>query len=131
VEKETVGRVRLMESPVVAWTMVTTAIMPGQTVAASKTTEIDVTQTKMDREVVLGVLKSGGREHEVFAWKNYGIVCPGLVTTNGNAKAMADFIEGVLHHGDYKWEPKYKPDTALSLRDQLLNEYHKAFPQPV
>jgi uncharacterized membrane protein len=44
----------------------------------------------------------GGRKryHDIFSVKNYGVVCPSLVTTNGSAALLADAVAAMIAEAD-------------------------------
>lgn len=74
---------------------------------------------------VLFRLKRGDRRFDVEHWRDYGVVCPDLVTTNGSAKFLADFVWSHVQAGRYEIEPVQEmgaPDarSEVALRDWLV-----------
>lgn len=72
------------------------------------------------------VWKDGKRRHDVELWRNYGVVCPDLCTTNGSPRQLADFIWSHMQAGKYAIEAVPEvgdPDASseIALRDWLTS----------
>lgn len=71
------------------------------------------------------VSKKNRRRHDVEYWRDYGVVCPDLVTTNGSARSLADFVWSCLQAGRFDVEEVAgigAPDlrSEASLRDWFV-----------
>lgn len=70
------------------------------------------------------VSKKNGRRCDVEILRDFGVVCPDLVSTNGSPSMLADFVWSCLQFGRVKVEPIDSvgaPDlrSEVSLREWL------------
>jgi hypothetical protein len=79
----------------------------------------------MRRILFFLVSKDGRRRFAVEHWRDYGVVCTDLVTTNGSARTLADFVWSHLHAEKFSVEAVQAvgpPDmrSEATLRDWLV-----------
>ncbi len=77
--------------------------------------------------------------HKVFAWRNYGIVCPGYTTTNGSpVMATAVFAEAFLHNQSETFLMRFEschplvpayPNALIDVWQGFLDAYYAEFPE--
>jgi len=62
-----------------------------------------------------------GRLHDVLAWSGYGVVVPGLWTTNGSIRYAAELISSYVQAGSYEIVDAVEPLSSEheELRGQL------------
>jgi hypothetical protein len=56
----------------------------------------------MSDNVIIGILSSEKFSHSIELWPNYGIVCPSVVTCNGNIFILAEVVASNILYWDYK-----------------------------
>ncbi len=86
----------------------------------------------MHKSVLIGTLVSPtGKRHPVEAWENYGVVCPSMVTSNGDARVVARCVVEYVRHLGWTWEgPEIKGlDDMNVFRLQLIEAFDDAFPK--
>jgi len=75
-----------------------------------------------------------GRLHDVLVWPRYGVVVPGLWTTNGSIRYAAELISSYVQAGSYEIVDAVEPLSSEheELRGQLTVLYGrlKANPKP-
>ena len=81
--------------------------------------------------------------HGIYAWRDYGVVAPGLVTTNGSDLTLAEALcsrDYLVREWDPRWEhlfslaatadPADSADSVLgdieALREALVRAYREA-----
>lgn len=77
----------------------------------------------------------------IYAWKNYGVVCPTEATTNGNAELVASIITGMYYemHHDLKDTAftiecvidgvQCETENTPSITTRLVNAFYKHYPK--
>jgi hypothetical protein len=81
-------------------------------------------------EVLLGILVRGDVVYPVLAWPGYGVVCPGMLTSNGSAALVARVILAAIDpkresQPPWDWLPDYA-DESGTLAEQLVREYKRS-----
>lgn len=63
------------------------------------------------------VIKGGRREHPIEKWDGYGVVCPTLVTSNGNAMFVASCLSKQLGLRSSRDLPDFKARLVIGGED--------------
>jgi hypothetical protein len=68
-----------------------------------------------------------GRQYDVLVWPGYGVVVPGLWTTNGSVRYAAELISGYAQAGSYEIVDSVEPLSVdfVELRRQLTDIYEQ------
>jgi len=65
--------------------------------------------------------------YQVDAWKNFGVVCPGRITTDGSADYLADRLVRLWERYDCKWVSDLGLPGPAAGKEAFANALHDAY----
>lgn len=72
--------------------------------------------------------KRSGRDYAIEGWQGYGVTCPALWTTNGNAHYTAQLLLDGIGAGFFEMPEGWRHETHAEMMAALREAYFVEFP---